>query len=138
MIRVLIVEDNVWMRVGLAAILRNASGMLVAGEAQSGEEALQRFAETQPSIVIVDLHLPGIDGVETIKRIRSCSPGARVLAITALSGDDKICQALEAGAASYLLKGMTHTALTHALRRIDAGERFLPTVCARSLDDEVR
>jgi DNA-binding NarL/FixJ family response regulator len=136
-IRVMVVEDHAMMRFGIVAMIRNTSDIVVAGEASSGEEAIEQFANVCPDVTIMDVRLPGMNGADAICLLRSRYPDARFLVITAHDDNDVIHQVLEAGAASYLLKGMTRAVLIDALRRVHAGQQFLPLPCrARSSCEE--
>ncbi len=136
-IEVLIVDDHPIMRVGIAAILDGQPGMRVVGQAGSASEAVKLFALLQPAITLMDLRLPDRNGVEAIREIRARSPHARIVVLTTYEGDEDIHQALQAGARGYLIKGMSHTALVQALRRVHAGHRFLPNVISETLSARV-
>lgn len=132
-IRVLIVDDHPIMRVGIAAIINARPDMVTVAEASSGEEAISIFAQHHPDITLMDLRLPGISGVETIRRIRAAHPSACFVVLTTYEGDEDIYQALEAGARAYIIKGMQHEALVDALRRVVSGGKFLPSPVSRAL-----
>ncbi len=136
-IRVLIVDDHPIMRVGIAAIIQATPDMTVAAQAGSGEDAIELYERLLPDIVLVDLRLPGISGVEVIRAVRARHPDARFVVLTTYEGDEDIHQALEAGARSYIVKGMPHNALVNALRRVHTGGRFLPTPVTRALSSRV-
>lgn len=125
-IRILIVDDHPIMRIGIAALITSSDEMTCVGQAGTGEEAMEMHRTVKPDITMMDLRLPGISGVETIRRIRMTSPAARFIVLTTYEGDEDIHQALEAGAHSYIIKGMPRDALVSALRRVHAGDRFLP------------
>jgi DNA-binding NarL/FixJ family response regulator len=132
-IEVLIVDDHPIMRTGIAAILNGQPGMRVVGQAGTAAEAVRMFRSLQPSITLMDLRLPDRNGVEAIRQIRTISPAARIIVLTTYEGDEDIHQALQAGARGYLIKGMSHEVLVHALRRVHAGARFLPNLVAEAL-----
>jgi DNA-binding NarL/FixJ family response regulator len=136
-IDVLIVDDHPIMRVGIAAILNGQPGMRVVAQAGTTAEALSLYKAHRPAITLMDLRLPDRNGVEAIREIRSIAPQARIVVLTTYEGDEDIHQALEAGARGYLIKGMSHTALVHALRRVHAGHRFLPNVVAEALSARI-
>lgn len=136
-IGVLIVDDHPIMRVGIAAILNGQPGMSVVGQAGTAAEAVKLFRTLQPAITLMDLRLPDRNGVEAIREIRAFAPAARIVVLTTYEGDEDIHQALEAGARGYLIKGMSHTALVQALRRVHAGHRFLPNVVAEALSARI-
>ncbi|MGC9223199.1 MAG: response regulator [Terracidiphilus sp.] len=132
-IKVLIVDDHPIMRIGIAAIINARADMVTVAEAGSGESAVDLFEKHRPDITLMDLRLPGISGVEAIRRIRARHPEACFVVLTTYEGDEDIYQALEAGARAYVIKGMQHEALVDALRRVYAGGRFLPSPVSRAL-----
>jgi DNA-binding NarL/FixJ family response regulator len=132
-IEVLIVDDHPIMRTGIAAILNGQPGMRVVGQAGTAAEAVRLFRSLQPSITLMDLRLPDRNGVEAIRQIRTLAPAARIIVLTTYEGDEDIHQALQAGARGYLIKGMSHEVLVHALRRVHGGARFLPNLVAEAL-----
>ena len=134
-IRILIVDDHPIMRVGIAALISSSKEMECVGQAGSGEEAIEQHARLNPDITLMDLRLPGIGGVETIRRIRSQAPKARFIILTTYEGDEDIHQAMEAGASGYLVKGLPQEMLVNAVRRVHAGARFLPPPMSRALAD---
>jgi two-component system, NarL family, response regulator len=132
-IRVLVVDDHPIMRVGVAAIINACTDMTTVAETGTGESAMELFERHRPDITLMDLRLPGISGVETIRRIRMRHPQALFVVLTTYEGDEDIYQALEAGARAYVIKGMPHEVLIDALRRVLAGGRFLPSPVSRAL-----
>jgi len=137
-IRILIVDDHPIMRVGIAALIASCHEMETVAQACSGEEALKLHALHQPDITLMDLRLPGISGVETIRRIRSQSPKARFIVLTTYDGDEDIYQAMEAGATGYLVKGMPQEMLVNAVKRVHAGGRYLPPPVTQALTSRTR
>jgi DNA-binding NarL/FixJ family response regulator len=136
-IRVLVVDDHPIMRIGIAAIIQATPDMTTVGQAGSGEEAIELYEKYLPDITLMDLRLPGISGVETIRTVLARHRDARFVVLTTYEGDEDIHQALAAGARSYIIKGMPHDALVNALRRVHAGGRFLPTPVSRALSTRV-
>lgn len=132
-IRVLVVDDHPVVRVGISAIIDTQPDMTVITETGSGEEAVVLFRQYLPDLTVMDLRLEGIGGVECIRRIRREFPDARFVVLTTYRGDEDIYQALEAGASSYLIKGMPRQLLLDALRRVHRGERFLPDSVTEAL-----
>ncbi len=132
-IRILVVDDHPIMRFGIAAIVNSTPDMIAVAQAGSGEEAIELYDEHQPDITLMDLQLPGMSGVDAIRSIMSRHRDARFVVLTTYEGDEDIHQALEAGARSYIIKGMPHDALVGALRRVHAGGRFLPPPVSRAL-----
>jgi DNA-binding NarL/FixJ family response regulator len=119
--RVVLCDDHPVYRAGLRMLLEELSVEIV-GEAASGERAVDLCADLQPDIVIMDLHLPGIGGVEATRQIVSASPGVRVLVLTMLDDDVTLLAALRAGAGGYLLKGANHLEISRALDAVAAGD----------------
>ncbi len=129
-IGVLIVDDHPLLRDGLAAMLANQPDMRLLGEASDGEEAVARYRELRPDVVLMDLQLPRVDGVEATARIRALDPRARVIILTTYSGDVRAVRALQAGASAYLLKDALRRELVDTLREVHQGRRhqMAPTI----------
>jgi len=136
-IRVLVVDDHPITRFGIAAIIQATPDMTVVAQAGSGEEAVELYDKHLPDIALMDLRLPGISGVEAIRTIVARHRQARCVVLTTYEGDEDIHQALQAGARSYIVKGMPHEALVNALRRVHSGGRFLPTPVSRTLSSRI-
>lgn len=136
-IKVLIVDDHPIMRVGIAAIIEATPDMTAVAQAGSGEEALDLFEKHLPDITLMDLRLPGMSGVDAIRAIMARHPNAKFVVLTTYEGDEDIHQALQAGARSYIIKGMPHDALVNALRRVHSGGRFLPQPVSRALNSRI-
>jgi DNA-binding NarL/FixJ family response regulator len=132
-IRVIIVDDHPVVRFGLAAIIGLQPDMVVAGEAGSGEEARAVCNQREADVVLMDLRLPGISGVDAIRELRKAHPKLRFIVLTTYEGDEDIHRALECGAHSYLLKAMSHTELANAIRTVHAGSKFIPDSISKSL-----
>jgi DNA-binding NarL/FixJ family response regulator len=132
--RVLLVDDQDLVRQGLRLILELA-GLDVVGEARDGAEALAAVAEHDPDVVLMDLRMPGMDGIEATRRITAAHPGVRVLALTTFDLDEHVVDAVRAGAVGFLLKDVTGDGLVEAVRRAAAGESVVaPSVLARMMD----
>lgn len=132
-IRILVVDDHPIMRFGIASIINATPDLIAVAQAGSGEEAIDLYEEHLPDITLMDLQLPGMSGVDAIRTILTRHPDARFVVLTTYEGDEDIHQALEAGARSYIIKGMPHEALVSALRRVHSGGRFLPPPVSRVL-----
>jgi two-component system, NarL family, response regulator len=132
-IRVLVVDDHPIMSFGITTIIDATPDMTTVAQAGSGEEAIELYEQHLPDITLMDLRLPGMSGVDAIRAIMARHRNARFVVLTTYEGDEDIHQALEAGARSYLIKGMPHDALVSALRRVHAGGRFLPPPVSRVL-----
>ncbi len=132
-IRILVVDDHPMVRFGLAAFINAQQNMKVIGEAAMGEEAVELFRRDQPDVVLMDLRLPGMSGVDAIRMIRSEYPHSRFVVMTTYEGDEDIYQALEAGAQAYLIKCMPPETLVDAILKVNAGLRVIPAAVARNL-----
>jgi two-component system, NarL family, response regulator LiaR len=131
-IRVLIVDDHAVVRRGLRTFLELQEGIEVVGEAEDGDEAVAAVEELAPDVVLMDLVMPGVDGIEAIKRARERRPATRVIALTSFVDDDRLFPAVRAGAAGYLLKDVQPQELVAAIRTVHAGESLLhPAAAAR-------
>lgn len=131
---VLVVDDHPLMRFGIAAMIDAQSDMKTAAQAGSGEEAIALYARTRPDIVLVDLRLPGIGGVQVIREIRQRDPKAKFVVLTTYDGDEDIHQALEAGARGYIIKGLPAATMLDALRKVQSGGRYLPPPVEKILE----
>ncbi len=132
-IRVLVVDDHPVLRDGVAAILENQVDMEMVGEARNGAEAIERFRALLPDVTLMDLQMPGINGVEAITAIRSDFPSARIIVLTTYTGDVQAVRALKAGAVGYLLKNGLRTELIDAIRDVHRGQRRVQ----RDVADEI-
>jgi DNA-binding NarL/FixJ family response regulator len=134
-IRVLVVDDHALVRQGVAAVVDRERDMLVVGEAGTGEEAVERYRILMPDVTVMDLGLPGMDGVQAIRRIRAEFSRSRFVALTVYEGDEDIHRALEAGAQAYLLKNIVPAQLVDTIRAVHAGLRRLPHELAERLSE---
>ena len=121
----LIVDDHRLVRIGLTRMLADAKGMVIVGEADSGERALGLVRETKPNVILMDLRMPGIGGLEATRRLQRIDAGIRVLIVTACDTDPYPAQAMKAGAAGYITKGANAADLEHAIRRVFLGQRHM-------------
>jgi DNA-binding NarL/FixJ family response regulator len=124
-IRVLVVDDHPVLRAGVAAMLGNHDDILVAGEARDGLEALAQFRALRPDVVMMDLQMPGMGGVEATAAIRAEAPSAKILVLTTFAGDVQAVRALRAGATGYLLKNSLRSQIAEAIRKVHAGQRHI-------------
>ena len=122
---ILIADDHEVVRNGIRSYLETLSDFQVVGEASSGEEALLMVAELIPDIVLLDLIMPGMDGIETTRRILRDDPRPRILALTSFADDDRVLEAIQAGATGYLLKDVLKADLLRALRDVADGRTAL-------------
>jgi DNA-binding NarL/FixJ family response regulator len=137
-IRVLVVDDHPVVRDGLVAILGTQADFAVAGEARNGLDAVEQAAALGPDVVLMDLELPELDGVEAIRRIRERTPAAAVIVLTAFDTDERIIAAVQAGAQGYLLKGAPREEIFRAIRVAHEGGTLLEPVVASRLLRQVR
>lgn len=134
-IKVLIVDDHTVVRDGLTAVLGRQGDFTVVGEATNGLEAVERARELKPDVILMDLRMPELDGVEAMRRIRAEDPNARFIILTTYDSDEYIFEAIEAGAKGYLLKDASREELFEAVRAVHRGESLIqPGVAARVLD----
>ena len=129
-IRVLIADDHPLFRDGLTALLTDGTDTELTGAAASGTEAVEMARETQPDVVIMDLHMPGLNGIEATRRIVADSPHIKVLVLTMFDDDDSIFSALRAGARGYLLKGADQEQIRAAVQAAANGEIIFGTQLA--------
>jgi DNA-binding NarL/FixJ family response regulator len=133
-IRILVADDHPVVRGGLVALLRTIDGFEVAGEAADGEAALRETQLSRPDVVLMDVRMPGLDGVEATRRIRAAVPDTRVLMLTMYDDDATVFTAMQAGAQGYLLKEAEQDEIVRAVRAVMAGEAiFGPGVAERVL-----
>jgi len=131
-ITILIVDDHAMVRHGAAGYLAAQADLEVVAEAESGEEAVRQARDLVPDVVLMDLVMPGIDGVEATRQVKDVSPRTQIIVLTSYHEDEHIFPALQAGAISYLLKDVKATELVDAIRRAAQGEATLsPRIAAR-------
>ena len=132
-IRILLVEDHVVMREGTRQLLEREPGLNVIGEAGDGEQAVKLATQLKPDVIIMDIALPKLDGIEATKQIKALLPSVAVLILTGYDYDEYIFSLLEVGAAGYLLKSVSGDELIAAIRAVNAGEPVLHPVVIRKL-----
>jgi DNA-binding NarL/FixJ family response regulator len=134
-LRVLIADDHPIFRNGMRALLASVPGIQVAGEAATGDAAITKAAELQPDVVLMDLQMPGIGGVEATRQILFASPHIRVLVVTMFEDDHSVFTAMRAGARGYIVKGANPGEMLRAIRAVGSGEAiFSPAIAARLID----
>jgi NarL family two-component system response regulator LiaR len=124
-IRVLIVDDHGVVRQGLRTYLELLDDIEVIGEAENGIEALAQVRQHRPDVVLMDLVMPEMDGIEATRQVCAISPSTRVIVLTSFADDEKVFPAIKAGATGYLLKDVSPADLTNAIRTVQAGETHL-------------
>ena len=135
-IRILVAEDHLVARVGVTTIVNMQPDMVVIAEAANGAQALELYRQHQPDVVLLDMRMPVMSGVDAATAIRAEYPQARMIALTTYGGDEDIRRALNAGVAAYLTKDVLHDELLNAIRAVHAGERYLPAAVAALASEE--
>jgi NarL family two-component system response regulator LiaR len=139
MLKLLLVDDHIVFREGIGALLNMEDDMQVVGEASRGEEALRLAAELQPDVILLDIAMPDMDGVEICQRLKRSLPNAAVLVLSAFDTEEAVTAALTAGASGYVVKTISHQRLVEGIRAIVRGEMLLsPTVAARVVQQLAR
>ncbi|NNJ10150.1 response regulator transcription factor [Chloroflexales bacterium ZM16-3] len=135
-ITVMLIDDHRVVRQGLRDFLELQDDIEVVGEASSGTEGVQLARDLLPDVVLMDLVMPGIDGVETTRQVKTVSPSSKVIVLTSFSDDNKVFPAIKAGAISYLLKDISPEELAHAIRAAQRNEAVLhPEVAAKLMQE---
>jgi two-component system NarL family response regulator len=136
-IRVLVADDHHVVRSGIAASIGLEDDLSVVAEADSGEQVLAQYRASKPDVVLMDLRLPGMNGIEATATLIREAPEARVIMFTTYEGEEDIYRAVQAGARGYLLKSAPREELLDAIRRVAAGERYLPQALAHRLAERM-
>src|SRR5436190_8219361 len=134
-IRVLCADDHPLVRKGIASILANEADVSLVGEAGNGREAVDQFRKLQPDVVLMDLRMPEMSGIDATRAIRSEAPEAKIIALTSYDGDQDIYRAIEAGVRGYILKEMVHTDVLRAIRTVQSGKPLKPAEVAERLNE---
>ena len=132
-IRILVADDHYIVRMGLTAMVNIEPDMEIVAEASDGAQAVALFTKFNPDITLLDLRMPVISGIQAATAIRKQNKNAQILMLSALSGDEDIHQALEAGVAGYVLKDATEEKLIPAIRAVASGQRWIPRDVAKRL-----
>jgi len=135
--RVLVVDDHSLLRTGVANIINQETDLEVVAEAANGRDAIDAFLIHRPDVVLMDLRMPEMEGVEAIRRIREIDPQARVVVLTTYDADEDIARALQAGAKAYILKDIAADALVACVRDVLAGKTYLAPAAAAKLAEHV-
>lgn len=136
-IRILIVDDHPVVRAGLVSMLGTQSELQVIGSASSGDEALNIIQRDSPDVVLLDLRMPGMNGVETLLAIKRLGLAVRVIILTSYETDEDIYRAVQAGAQGYLLKDTSLREMVEAIKVIDGGKRYIPRLIAARLAERM-
>jgi DNA-binding NarL/FixJ family response regulator len=132
-IRILIVDDHPLVREGICSLVEKQEDMVIVAEASNGMEALHTFQQHIPDITLMDLRLPGMDGIDVMTAILAEFPDAKIILLTTFSGDTQILRALKAGARAYLLKDLLRKELLDAIRAVQAGRKRIPPEIAAQI-----
>jgi len=135
-VRVLLVDDHALVRAGIACLLKELEGIEIVGQASSGQEALKLLLQYRPHLILMDLSMPGMSGLEVTERIHLTNPNAKVLILSIYVSQELIQQALRAGASGYLGKGINPPELERAIRTVLAGGQYIVTPDASHTDQE--
>jgi DNA-binding NarL/FixJ family response regulator len=132
-IRVFSVDDHPLLHEGIATVIRSQPDMMLAAEASSGTESIQRYRECKPDVTLMDLRLPDMSGIDAMIAIRTEFPNARIIILTTFAGDVEIQRSLSAGARAYVLKSMPPKELMSVIRQVHAGKKQIPAEIAAHL-----
>jgi DNA-binding NarL/FixJ family response regulator len=134
-IRILIADDHQLFRDGLRALLTSDPEAELVGEAATGEEAIARAADLQPDVIVMDIQMPGLNGIEAVRQIVRASPHVSILMVTMFDDDPSVFSAMRAGAKGYLLKGAKHAEMIRAIHAVANGEAiFSPAIAVRMME----
>lgn len=136
-IRVLTVDDHPLLREGIAALVNAEPDMKLVAEASNGLDGVEKFRLHRPDVALMDLQMPGLNGLEALSQIQAEFPGARIIVLTTYSGDAQVVSALRAGARAYILKGHVHRELLETIRAVHAGQKRIPPEIAAELAQHV-
>lgn len=136
-LRVLIADDHPIVREGLHAVISDQPDMVVVGQAATGTEAVDLALAHRPDVILMDLRMPGLNGVEAIVAVRAGWPDARLIVLTTYDGDEDIYRALQAGAQAYLLKDTPRAELLEAIRAVARGQKRIPPEVAARLVERI-
>lgn len=133
MINVLLVDDHHLVRVGINKILTSVKGLAVIGECETGEEAIKFCRKTEPDVLLMDMDMPGMGGLEAAKKILRISPDIKIIVLTAHSEDPFPSKVMQMGAAGYLTKDAGPTEMVNAIKAVNSGQRYLPSDIAQKM-----
>jgi two-component system NarL family response regulator len=137
-IRVLVADDHLILRFGLATMINRQEDMQIVAEAANGQQVVELFRQHRPDVTLMDLRMPGQNGVEAIAAICKETPDARVIVLTIHKGDEAVYQAIRAGARGYLLKDVPFPELLEAIRTVHAGKQCIPPEIAAKMAERIR
>jgi len=137
-IRVMVVEDHILIRMGLMTVSEIAPDISIVAQVEEGEDAVETFRTQKPDVVIMDLRLPGMSGIETINALRKEFGDVPILVLSSYSSDGDISRAIQASASGYLLKDMPIARLVEGIRAVHAGQQYFPIEIANRLPEQLR
>ena len=137
-IRILVVDDHFVVRMGLIGSINMESDMTVVAEASTGSQAIELYRKHAPHIVLMDLRLPGMNGIEATAALRNVFPDAKIIILSTYEGDEDVYRAMQAGARSYLSKNVLRDELLLAIRNVQNGQRYLPHPVAARLAERLQ
>jgi len=132
-IRILVVDDHPMLREGIVAIIEAQPDMTVVGEGSDGAEAVTLYAQLKPDVILMDIQMPELDGVQAIERVRALSPSAAIIVLTTYPGDAQALRALRAGASGYLLKSCIRKDLLDTIRSVHSGRKVVTAEVAQEI-----
>jgi two-component system NarL family response regulator len=136
-IRIIVIDDQAVVRQGFVSLINTVADMEVIAEGTNGQQAIELYRQHKPDVMLIDLRMPVLSGVEAISAIRRESPGARMIVLTTYDGDEDIYRSLQAGAQGYLLKDVFFEELEEAIRKVHAGSRRIPAAVAERLAERM-
>lgn len=136
-IRIVVIDDQAVVRQGFVSLIRTVADMEVVAEGTNGQQAIDLYREHKPDIMLIDLRMPVLSGVDAIAAIRQEFPGARIIVLTTYDGDEDIYRSLQAGAQGYLLKDVFFEDLEEAIRKVNGGSRRIPAEVAERLAERM-
>ena len=136
-IRIIVIDDQAVVRQGFFSLINTVADMEVIAEGTNGQQAIELYRQHKPDVMLIDLRMPVLSGVEAISAIRRESPGARMIVLTTYDGDEDIYRSLQAGAQGYLLKDVFFEELEEAIRKVHAGSRRIPAAVAERLAERM-
>ncbi len=136
-IRILVVDDESVVRDGVVAILSFQTDMKVVGEAQDGLKAVEIAKQTKPDVVLLDMHMPKLNGLDAIPKLKEVSPKSRILVLTSFAESDRVYQTIKAGALGFLLKDATRVQLLQAIRDVSNGQASIQPAIAMKVINEI-
>ncbi len=133
LIKILLVDDHELVRAGIRKILNDVKGFEVIAECENGEQAVKFCRQTEPNVILMDMDMPGIGGLDASKKILRFSPSAKILVLTAHTQEPFPTKVMQVGAAGYLTKGIAPNEMVNAIRAVNSGQRYLPTDIAQKM-----